>query len=394
MAYRYDNSVTVSDGPNLDAFGRLRVSNPHTLFESQQQFDSSPLQYGEKITGTASSLHLPNESSTLMTVGTNAGDKIVRQTREYFRYQPGKSLLVLMTGVLGAKKAGVRQRIGYFDDRDGIFWQQTNSGMSVVRRTSTSGSAVDNTIPQSSWNLDKLDGSGPSGVNLDPSKTQILIIDFEWLGVGRVRIGFVIDGLPVYCHSFLHANLLTEVYMKTANLPCRYELENTSTSASSTSMKHICSTVISEGGYNEKGVVVSAGGDLATKTVSSYTPLLSIRLKASHKTGKIVPITFDILNTANSILRYEVIARSSLTGASWSSVSTATELDSSATAVAGGIIIASGFITDREVKSLSLDSTLAICQDINGNTDILTIAAENITSSGSVRTTLTWKEIF
>lgn len=394
MAYRYDSSIVVGDGPNIDAFGRLRVSNPHTLFESQQQFDSSPLQYGEKITGTASSLHLPNESTTRMTVGTNAGDKIVRQTREYFRYQPGKSLLVLMTGVLGAKKAGVRQRIGYFDDRDGIFWEQTNSGMAVVRRTSTSGTAIDNTIPQSSWNLDKLDGSGPSGVNLDPSKTQILIIDFEWLGVGRVRIGFVIDGLPVYCHSFLHANFLTEVYMKTANLPCRYELENTSATASSTSMKHICSTVISEGGYNEKGVVVSAGGNLATKTVSSHIPLLSVRLKASHKTGKIVPITFDILNTANSILRYEVIARTILTGASWVSASAATELDSSATAVTGGIVIASGFITDREVKSLSLDSTLAICQDINGNTDILTIAAENVTSSGSVRTTLTWKEIY
>ncbi len=210
----------------IDAFGRQRISTPEMIFNSKQIFDNQPL-YWDDVQETGSgttSTHSSFTASTTLAVSANTAGKRTRQTYMRFNYQPSKSQLIHITGVL--KKSGggtgIITRMGYFDDDNGIFLQRSGSTVSIVLRTSTSGSPSDsNLITQANWNLDKMDGSGISGVSLDFSKTQILIIDFEWLGVGCVRIGFVIDGLIFYCHQFNNANNLSSVYMSTPNLPLR-----------------------------------------------------------------------------------------------------------------------------------------------------------------------------
>ena len=174
--------------------------------------------------------HSPNDSGVILSGTTASGSTSIRQTFEYYRYQPGRSQQVLMTGVMGAKKTNVRQRIGLFDANNGLFFEQDGTNLKVVRRTKTSGVVVDNAVFQSAWNIDHLDGAGKSGILLDMSKAQIFVIDFEWLGVGRVRFGFNINGITYYCHQIFNANNLTTVYMQTANLPLRYELQNTAAS--------------------------------------------------------------------------------------------------------------------------------------------------------------------
>src|SRR6056297_3389277 len=233
-------TARLSDTSNIDAFGRLRVSNPETIFDSKNIFDdpnigaaeeNQPLFYdNQEVSGSGTTtLYNKNTASQYLTVSENTARTRIRQTKQRFNYQPGKSTLVFMTFTFCDACSGIINREGMYDNKNGLFLEQDNNILSFVRRTYTSGSTVDNKITQNNWNLDTLDGNGPSGYSLDLTKTNILVFDYEWLGVGRVRMGFVIDGKFIYCHEFLNANNLTEVYMSTPNLPLRSEISNDGT---------------------------------------------------------------------------------------------------------------------------------------------------------------------
>jgi hypothetical protein len=269
-----------------DAFGRLRISEPFTLFDSQNRYAADD-QFSSSTTGSGSSVTFAtNESSVNMNVGTVSGGKTVRQTFRRMPYQPGKSMLILTTFCMNAAKANLRQRVGYFDENNGIYLEQNGlSEPSFTIRTNTSGTPVNtNTASQSSWNGDKLDGTGPSGITLDLDAVQIFWTDLEWLGVGNVRCGFVINGEFIVCNTFQCANQTgrTKVYMETAILPVRYEIENTDTTADASTLKQICSTVISEGGYQQTVQDTIARRTAILGTISTtFLPLVSIRLKST-----------------------------------------------------------------------------------------------------------------
>lgn len=376
------------DSPTIDAFCRLRVSNPYTLFDAKFVETNGSLFWDTSTTGGGGTSWLSTEAAYELSCGTASGDQAIRQTKEYFNYQPGKSQLIMMTGVMGALKSNVRQRIGYFDDNNGLFWEQDGTNLKVVRRTSVSGSPVDNPVNQSSWNIDPMDGTGPSGVTLDMSKTQIFLIDFEWLGVGRVRMGFVVNGLIYYCHEFLNANTtLTGVYMARPSLPVRYSITNTGTAASSTTMKQICDTVISEGGYNMPGVIRSVDNGVSAKTISTtLIPMLSLRLKSANVRAlvKLLRVHFTVTN--NQPFQWKVLHNTTLTGASWTSVgSTAvTEYDTAATALTGGETLLSGYVTSGDSQDLSnYLSKLNVGATISGTSDIITLAAIRLGGSDS-----------
>jgi hypothetical protein len=339
---------------------------------------------------------------------TTDGDKVIRQTNQYFRYQPGKSQLVLMTGVMGAAKANVRQRIGYFDAANGIFFEQTSSGLSVVRRTFTSGSAVDNSVAQADWNLDKMDGDGLSGHTIDVTKDQIFIIDLQWLGTGRARVGFIISGAVVYCHQFLAANVLTTVYMTTANLPARYELENTGTAGSNTDLLQVCTSVSSEGGFDdERGIIHSAGNGATGIAVTTRRPVFSIRSKATFNSitnrGSIFPETARFLALGGDVF-WELVFNGTLTGASFADVgsNSLAEKDVAATAISGGEVVDTGYIASggpassaRQAEVASLTSKLALGLDIAGTApDVFSIVATAVSSSPTVHGALRWKELY
>ena len=293
-----DNQIRIADSANVDAFSRLRVSYPISIFTHQNSYgiDTDIYETVKSGAGTAVT-YLPNEDSCNLTVGTVSGEYTIRQTFRYFPYTPGKSQLVVMTGVLGAGVTNVTKRIGYFDNSNGLFFEQADSTLKVVRRTFTSGAAVDNAVNQSAWNIDKFDGSGPSGLIIDVSKAQIFVIDFQWLGAGRVRFGFNIDGILYYCHELMNANVLTTVYMTTATLPLRYEIRNTGTSAGA-SLKQICSSVTSEGGTIPEGEQFSASSGIASVAVTTRRPIFAIRMattlnsKVNRRNAKLLETHF------------------------------------------------------------------------------------------------------
>jgi hypothetical protein len=375
---------------NFDAFGRLRMSQPFTLFDSQNRYAKDP-QFDETLAGSATCSHLPNESSVEMAITTASGDEVVRQSKRVFPYQPGKSLLVMCTFAMAAGATNLRQRVGYFNTNNGVFLQQKDNALSLIIRSYTSGSASDaREVAQSSWNGDKLDGSGASGITLDVSKTQIFFMDFEWLGVGSVRCGFIIDGEYIVAHTFHNANSLSSVYMQTAILPVRYEIKATGTVAAAKTMKQICSTVISEGGYEQKSALTWARHTTATTGIgTSFVPLVSIRLKSTNLGAVVIPNGFTFMPTsASDYFEVAVIKNPTLIGASFSALSTNVEYDITATALTGGEIVRSDFTSSgvlssnpvNDPSSYNFDSQIGVT--ISGTSDIYTLAVRTISGTG------------
>lgn len=279
----------------IDSFSRVRVSNPETLFDSKQIFDNQPLFWDDAETsgsGTTSS-HSANTASTTIGVALNTAGTRIRQSFQSFNYQPGKSQWILMTGILAESGGGtgIDRGWGYGNDKNGVFLVDEAGTYNVRVRSYATGSAVDTDIPQSSWNVDKFDGTGPSGITIDFTKSQIFAIDLEWLGVGGVRFGFVIDRVIYVAHVQNHANSLDVVYMSTPNLPIRYWVTNDGTGAAST-VEHICCSVMSEGGSQDLGIVRNASTDgihIDADTENTIYPIIGMRLKSAY-IGAVVKI--------------------------------------------------------------------------------------------------------
>lgn len=233
--------TSFSDSANFDAFSRLRTSPPNVIFDSTLEY-GIPEDWVQTVTGAATITYLPNERSADLTVAS--GETARTRTKNHFRYTPGQSMLFFMTGVMG-QSANTTRSIGYFDDENGLGFRHNGTTAGIFKRSFTSGSAVDTFVAQADWNIDKLDGTGPSGVTVDWTKTQIFVIDFQWLGVGRIRYGLDLDGQIRLVHETFHANNETTVYMTNANLHMTYEIISTTGTGT---LKHICCCLMTEGG--------------------------------------------------------------------------------------------------------------------------------------------------
>ena len=343
-------AISYSNSPNIDAFGRLRVSTPFTLFDSSHRFTDNGLWATSTATsGTATF----NSAQGLvdLSVTSASGSEVIRETFKVFSYQPGKSLLVLSTFVMSPAKTNLRQRIGYYGTQNGLYVQLNNSTLSFVERSYVTGSVTESIINQSNWNVDPMNGNGPSGIILDITKAQILFMDIEWLGLGTVRMGFVIDGNFYVCQKFHHANIITSTYITTASLPLRYEITNTGATSGASTLKQICSTVLSEGGYQLNGLQQAIGIPVTTPrnlaTAGTFYPIVSIRLKTSpDRLDAIVICTaISVIATSTGAYNWQVIASGTTTGGSWVSAgaNSAVNYNITGTSFTGGRILASGF---------------------------------------------------
>lgn len=397
-----DNSgraAAIGDGPNVDAFSRLRTSSPVALFESQLQYNSgTTFFWNELLTAGGTATHTGATASVALTVGTS-GDAVVRQSKIYHRYQPGKSSLVAMTFVMGAATTNIRRRVGYFDGSNGIFLEQTSTGVRLVRRTNVTGTPVDNAAEQADWNGDQVSG-------LDFSKAQIMVIDLQWLGVGRVRVGFDVAGILTYVHEFLHANVLDKVYMTTANLPIRYEITATGTIGAAATLTQICSTVMSEGGYDiVPGITRTAANGVTPIAVTTRRPILSIRPKTTFNSivnrGQIIMENVGVFAQTNAAY-WELVLGGSLTGASFASLGTnsISEVDVAASAISGGEILTAGYIGvgvggASSIASSQVLSRIPLTLDIAGSAQqIVSVVCTSMSGTSSDAAALTFREVF
>ncbi len=399
-------SYIAINGTNVDAFGRLRISEPFTLFDSTHRYSDNGL-WATSTSGTASATFVANEGLVDLAVGTTSGDEIVRETNKIFSYQPGKSLLVMNTFVMGTAKAGLRQRVGYYGQDNGFYVERDGTTVYLVERSLVTGAATNTRVAQSSWNQDKLDGTGPSGITLDMSKAQILYMDIEWLGLGTVRMGFVINGVFVPAHNFDHANLVTTTYITTASLPLRYEMRNTAGTASSSTLKQVCSTVISEGGYSLNGLQQAIGTPITSPTslatAGTFYPIVSLRLKTTRLDAIIVLTAASILALTNNVnYEWRVVAAGTTTGGTWVSAGTnsGVEYNLTGTSFTDGRILASGYTQGSNQGSSTIDilkaALFANQLERNGLTSSpyeLTLIASASSNSATIHASLDWEEI-
>ena len=349
-----------------DAFGRLRTSSPLTLFDSSHRYRDNKL-WTSLIVGTGSTVgFVTTQGLVNISVGTTAGCSVIRETTKVFSYQPGKSLEILNTVVMNKPQEHLTQRVGYYGIDNGIYFEAQGTTLNFVERSIVSGMMSETRTPQSQWLYDKMDGTGPSGYTLDPSKAQIFWMDIEWLGVGTVRVGFVIDGKFIHCHSFHHANLIPSTYITTASLPVRYELFNTGISTTGIStIKQVCSSVISEGGYELRGLQQAVGTAVTSPVnlplpAGTYYPVVSIRLKSSpNRLDAIVILTaISMLGiTNNGIYNWQVRASATTTGGTWLSAGadSAVEYKIDGGTVTGGRVLASGYFNSTQQSAVPVD---------------------------------------
>ncbi len=404
-----------STGSMTDAFGRVRVSEPYTLFESQHRYKQND-KFDTLVTGTGNTEYKINESVVNMGVNTDSGAKVIRESKRVFSYQPGKSFLVMNTFVFAPLKQGLRQRVGYFGNNNGIYLEANGTSVALVKRSFVTGSIVEERVEQADWSYDSFDGTGFSkqlggpehGSGIDLNKANIFWLDIEWLGVGDVRTGFAVDGQFCPAHVFHNDNKNPTTYMTTAVLPIRYEIENVSSTSSNSTMKQICSTVISEGGYQGRNKARSQTMDLGSfkdlSVANTYYPVMSLRLAPSRIDSVVIPRNIDLTAVTNitSVLHYKVVVNSTLVNSSFSDCfGNTVQFDVSANTQSNpstGILIKSGYITTSQ-KGGSLDFgaieefEYQIGRTINGTSDVITIYVASETAGTDVGATMEWFEL-
>lgn len=378
----------------VDAFGRQRVSQPEMIFNSKQIFNNDPLYFDdiqESGSGTSSTYSKPR-ASTVLAVSANTAGKRTRQSFMRINYQAGKAQLIFISGILSKSGggSGIIKRMGYFDDDNGVFLQKSGNIVSIVLRSGVTGSPIDTTITQSNWNIDKMQGNGASGIELNFSKTQILVIDFEWLGVGRVRVGFNVDGVTYYCHEFLNSNNKDSVYMSTPNLPIRYQIINDGNGAAS-SLEAICCSIMSEGGRENVATngYVSTNGTSIEATKNNTNAILGIRLKDGFIGATVDILDASLLTTSNDNYEWKLIVNPSgfnpvsYTEIENSSIEYAVAADE--THISGGYIMAGGYAQAKtDIQAESLKALRKLGSSITGLKDVIVLACYPLGTSNSV----------
>jgi hypothetical protein len=354
-------NVNVTANPMAtDSFGRMRVSNPLTLFDSSHRYrDNGLWNTLGTIGGTA--VFSPNEGLVNLNVTSTGGSQVIRETAKVFSYQPGKSLLVFNTFVMAPAQPQLRQRVGYYGTDNGIYIQLRDDILSFVERSIVTGLVTETIVPQAVWNVDTLDGNGPSGITLDITKAQILFMDIEWLGEGTVRVGFVIDGVFILCHRFNHANLITSTYITTASLPLRYEITNEGTATAAT-LKQVCSTVISEGGYELRGAQQAVGTPITAPvtfpSAGIFYPIVGVKLTATKLDAIVILTAISILGLGNGKnYAWRIIQGGTIPDGAWVPVGadSAVEYNLTGTSATGGRVLAQGYVNSSNQGSPSIN---------------------------------------
>jgi hypothetical protein len=399
-------------GMAVDAFGRSRVSTPLTLFDSSHRYNDNGLWVTSNSSGTTITFD-GNAGLINLALPTTANAEIIRETTKAFSYQPGKSLQILNTFVFNPEQTNLRQRAGYFGANNGIYLELDGSNLYFVERNYVSGTLGETRVAQADWNIDTLLGnvaSSQSKITLDITKAQIMFIDVEWLGLGTIRCGFVIDGRFIHCHSFHHANRISSTYMTTASLPLRLEVKNNNGATGNASvMKQVCSSVISEGGYELRGaqqavsIPITAPIDLTT--AGTYYPIVSIRLKSSpNRLDAIVILTaLSILGLTNNCnYNWQVVSNGTTTGGTWVSAgaSSAVEYNITGTSFSGGRILASGYTAASAQATIATDilkeALFKFQLERNALTSTpyeLTLIAAASTNGGDILASMDWEEV-
>ncbi|AOO17521.1 virion structural protein [Cyanophage S-RIM12] len=352
--------------PQFTGKNRFKVSPYQTVFFNTFQYGLETDIWETDITGTASAVHNPDASNVTMSVGSTAGDKVIRQTRQVMRYIPGRASTCSFAIRLETPVAGVRRRLGVFDGENGAYFEDDGGTYAVVLRSKATGSVVETRVTRDNWNGDKLDGTGPSQITASPTAIQMINIEYEWYGAGQVVLSYTIGGETHVIHKFNTANYINNVWCSTPFLPIRVEIENVTGAAGTHYIYQGSNSLTQEGEPEKLGTLVSYANPITGTTLSSantFYPVLSLRLKSSDLAGIVLPRSLQVASNDNTNVFWRLVENSTLTGASWTdhpNPDAITQIDTTATASTGGVVILSGFTVGGGASLIELDDKAAL----------------------------------
>ena len=379
-----------------DSFGRLRTSDINNIFESTH-VNSEQIEFWDYATsGGGTKTFEKNKARVVLSVGTANGDHAVRQTMNSFHYSAGQSMIIRLTGVLGSGKANLMSCLGYHNDDNGLFFRVKDGVFQVVIRSDVTGSVVDRFVNQSAFNGDKLDGTGASGITINLDKTQIFEVNYQWLGVGSISFYVHIGGKQIRLHTFHNANEQDIVYMRTPHLPVRYEIKNTGVTASASTMNQICTQIANEGNaiVGDLMNVVSTGTTYYPITALEFKPIISLRVKNLEDAILKISAVNVMVRTQDDVM-VNVTVDGVLTGANWVDDSQFVQKDVSASAITGGRVVMSYYMSKLGRSSINqFSSKFRLGEYINGTKQHLTVSVKSVVSNANVHGSISFKELF
>jgi hypothetical protein len=387
MASQMDYAATLKD-----PFGRLITANVNQLESFDHRNSKQSKKFDETIAGSATSVLNANTSSLDLTTTTGSTDSVIRQSYRQIEYTRGNGQLCLFSlNPGGAPKTNNNRLWGMGDVNNGAFFCIDGTVLKVCVRTKTSGTVVDNEIAQSSWNKDKLDGTGVSGVTLDTSKQNLFFITYSWLGTNIVRFGVVVDGQIIIAHQYNTANTITVPWCQSGSLPFYYRNFNSGTTASNTIMQITCGAALTLGSSERlRQFTTVSTATTPVNLTTAESVIAGVRLRTDNRYIGALPINYQILPVSgNANAYYKVILRPTLTGATWTNKSDFLDaLTGTPPTYTGGIIVDEGFVNLTTAGRIAqnfvpnLDTILGY--NIAGTPDALIIVMQTTSGTGSV----------
>ena len=381
--------------------GRLKTSSPEVIFFNTFQYGIETDVWDTSTSNGGTATFDTSTSSVAMAVTSTLNSECIRQTLNVQRYIPGRSSELTFAIRLETPVAGIRRRFGLFDGIDGIYFEDNGGDYACVLINSDGATPTINRVARASWNGDKLDGVGESGILADSTKQQIVCIDYEWYGAGQVIFSFLINGKKRIIHTFNTGNTIAVPWCKTPFLPIRLEIKNTTGAAGTHYMYQGSNSLAFEGTTSRIGTLQNALTPLAgvtLTTANTFYPAVSIRLKSTTLKAVVLPDLFQAATLDNTSVYYRIIRNGTVNGTWVDQPDTNSFVQyntSSTNAITDGIVLESGFINSgiSLINKINDKASYQLGRSSLGTvSDVFTVAIAAVNANKSGVASLTWIE--
>ena len=341
---------------------RLQVSQQEIVLFSSALYSTDPEVWDRAVYNNATVTYDQVQGGTVLTATSDINSEAIVQSNRVMPYVPGRGVEVAFAVQYSDSRLGVLRRVGVFDELNGMYFEQDETGeYYVVIRSNVTGAVVNTRVAREDWNGVKFDGTEPNGITADPDAIQMFVIEYDWYGAGQVRFNYIINGYKYTVHTFNHANQITTTYMRTPNLPVRFEIKNITGAIGPFELRKWGVSVIQEGdgGKNlgRPADITNAIGGTNLGTGGTYRPVVAIRLKSTRLAGVVLPNAYQAVTTSNALLHHRITSDAIITGGTWVSFGDESfiEYNITATAVSGGTVLTAGFTPPGDNGKNELD---------------------------------------
>jgi hypothetical protein len=387
--------------PQFTNNNRFKISPYQTVFFNTFQYGKETDVWDERIVGIATATHDTSSSNVVMQVGSTAGSKVIRQTKNVMRYIPGRGATLAFAVRLDTPQVGIRRRFGLFDDNNGVFVEDNGGTYSYVIRSSVTGITTETRVYRDDWNGEKFDGNGWTGVTADPTKQQMISINYEWYGAGIVQFAWLMKNETVTSHTFENSNTNDRVWCSTPFLPIRVEIENITGVAGTHYLYQGSNSLLQEGEPEKLGTLLSIANSITGTTMSSsntFYPIISIRLKSDELSAVMLLRSLQAATNDNTNVYWRLFENATLTGGTWvdhPDENSFMQYNTTATELSGGTTLLNGFVVGGGAALINIDDKAAVQLGRSGIgtiSDTYTLACASPNTNKKALAVLNWIE--